>query len=222
MAAAPNPPHALLLVGPGCPFCAQMLESLGELVKDGTIGQLQVVNVQAEPEIAQRHGVRSVPWARIGAFVLEGAHTTEELRRWTRECTADSGMSHYIDEQLQHGGLARVETLIREDPTRLAALPPLIANHETSIQTRVGIGALLEGLQGSGLARHLSRDLVPLLADTDARVRADACHYLGLSEDPEAIHALRPLLTDDDAEVREIAAEAVAQLERVNLRRTSA
>jgi thiol-disulfide isomerase/thioredoxin len=212
-----HPPHAQLLVGPGCPYCAQMLESLGELVKDGTVGRLDVVNVAAEPEVARQYGVRSVPWARIGAFILEGAHSTAELRHWSEEYASELGITHYIDDQLQHGGLTRVETLLREDPQRLLALLPLISDRETPIQTRVGIGALLEEFENSGLADELARRLPALLGDSDVRVRADVCHYLGLSGNAQAIPALQPLLDDEDAEVREIAAESIAHLQQKEL-----
>jgi hypothetical protein len=44
---------------------------------------------------------------------------------------------------------------------------------------------------------------------TQARVRTDACHYLGLSHNPAAQQYIQPLLNDVDAEVREVAAEAL-------------
>jgi HEAT repeat protein len=43
-------------------------------------------------------------------------------------------------------------------------------------------------------------------------VRADAAHYLGLSGNGDAIPYLQPLLQDEAAEVREIAAESLALL----------
>jgi HEAT repeat protein len=43
-------------------------------------------------------------------------------------------------------------------------------------------------------------------------VRADACHYLGLTGAGAAADYIRPLLDDKDAEVREIAAESLALL----------
>jgi HEAT repeat protein len=44
-------------------------------------------------------------------------------------------------------------------------------------------------------------------------VRADACHLLGLTGSAEARENLRARLQDPNAEVREIAAEALAALE---------
>jgi HEAT repeat protein len=43
-------------------------------------------------------------------------------------------------------------------------------------------------------------------------VRADACHLLGLSGSADAIKYLEARLADPDAEVREIAAESIAEL----------
>ena len=58
--------------------------------------------------------------------------------------------------------------------------------------------------------------LVPRLgelsAHADARVRADASHYLGLSGTAAARDWLEARLHDDDADVREIAAESLAAL----------
>jgi len=46
----------------------------------------------------------------------------------------------------------------------------------------------------------------------DARVRADACHYLGLTADAAARPWLEKRLSDEDADVREIAAESLNTL----------
>ena len=43
-------------------------------------------------------------------------------------------------------------------------------------------------------------------------VRNDACYYLGLSGNPAAIEYISPLLDDENAEVREVAEEALAEL----------
>ncbi|MBS0329365.1 MAG: HEAT repeat domain-containing protein, partial [Proteobacteria bacterium] len=46
----------------------------------------------------------------------------------------------------------------------------------------------------------------------DARVRADACHYLGLTGEAAARSWLDARLADEDADVREIAAESLESL----------
>lgn len=207
-------PAATLLIGPGCPHCAAMLRNLEPLVKEGVIGRLTIVNVAAEPETAQTFGIRSVPWLQLGLFEFEGAHSGAELRQWADAATARDGIERYFDHQLGNGRLAIVERLVRTHPELLAALIPLAANPDTGIQTRLGMGALLEGMGDSGLSYGLADPLAALAQHDNARIRADACHYLGLTNNPSALATLRDRAANDpDVTVREIAAESIALLE---------
>lgn len=206
------PPSAVVLIGPTCAHCARVMDSLQVLVKDGSLSRLEIINAEIETELAASLGVRSVPWIRIGPFVLEGSHTEAELRQWASRVFAPDGMAWYFDEQLKDGNLATVEKMVNEEPNRLPAIIPLAADTDTAIQTRVGIGALLEGLEGSGMATMLVPDLGKLTRHPDARVRADACHYLALCENPDAVAFLEKCIKDDDPTVREIAAEGIEHL----------
>jgi len=207
-----SPPDALLLIASGCPHCPTVLQGLAELVKHGVIGSLEVVNIAVAPERAAKLKVRSVPWTRIGPFELEGLRSSAELRRWAERAGTTEGLAEYFDELLSGGQLKTAERLVREDPTRLSALALLAGNPDTGIATRVGIGALLEGLHGSGLAGPLVQPLAELVHSEDARVRADAAHYLALTENTQAIGYLKALSNDDNANVREIAAEGLENL----------
>ncbi|MFV1996901.1 MAG: HEAT repeat domain-containing protein [Acidiferrobacterales bacterium] len=206
------PPAAVVLIGPTCVHCAQVVDSLQVLVKDGSLSRMEIINAEIETELATRLDVHSVPWIRIGPFVLEGSHTETELRQWANRVFAPDGMAWYFDEQLKDGKLALVEKIVSEAPDRLLAIIPLASDTDTAIQTRVGIGALLEGLEGSGLATVLVPDLGKLTRHPDARVRADACHYLALCENPDAVTFLEKCLKDGDPTVREIAAEGIEHL----------
>ena len=207
-------PDALLLIAPGCPHCPAMLEGLGGLVKEGVIGRLEVINIVAHPERAAELGVRGVPWARIGPFELEGVQTPGELRRWAEGADSLDGMADYFYEMLKSGRRARVENLARQEPARLRALARLMARPDTSMAVRLGIGAVLEELQGSGIAEVIIADLAALARSGDALTRADACHFLSLIGGDEVIPHLRACLDDEDREVRETAADALAELEQ--------
>jgi len=206
------PPSAIVLISPTCAHCAQVVDSLQVLVKDGTLSRLEIVNAEIETNLATSLNVRSVPWIRIGSFVLEGSHNESELRQWASRVFTPDGMAWYFDEQLKDGKLEIVETMVNEEPERLLAIIPLAADTDTAIQTRVGIGALLEGLEGSGKTTILVPDLGKLTRHPDARVRADACHYLALCENPDAVAFLEKCLKDGDPTVREIAAEGIEHL----------
>ena len=207
-----TPPDALLFVTPGCPYCPAVLQGLGDLVKEGVIGRLEVINAAARPDLAAQHGVRTAPWTRIGPFQLEGARAASELRRWAEAVNSPEGVADYVAENLRDGGLASVEALFSHRPDLLPHLLPLLGNPGLEIQIRLGIGAILEGLAGSDALQQLVPQLGHLSADSDHRIRSDACHYLGLSGSPEAAAFLRPRLDDEQAEVREIATDALEAL----------
>lgn len=208
-------PDAFVLISPHCPHCALVLQGLQELVKEGTLSRLEIVNIAADPGPAAERGVRSVPWTQIGPFVLEGSHSPSELRHWAERANDPDGMTWYIDEQLKTGGLSRIEAMIREDPSRLDALPKLAGDADTAMQTRVGIAALLESLEGSGMAKRLGKEFIKLTSHPDTRVRADACHFLAFTEDRDSIAPLEACLDDSDATVREIAAESIEHLRQI-------
>ena len=79
---------------------------------------------------------------------------------------------------------------------------------------RLGIGAVLEELSGSGLAETMIADLGALARNGDALTRADACHFLSLIGGQQVAPWLRACLDDEDKEVREIAAEALEEQEQ--------
>lgn len=113
---------------------------------------------------------------------------------------------------LKDGGLAKVKEAVAARPELLAELLPIVANPEASINVRIGAGVVFEGHAGGAALRALVPRLGELSGHADARVRADACHYLGLAGDAAALGYLAPRLQDENAEVREIAADSLEAL----------
>ncbi len=208
-----TPPDALLLLGTRCPHCPTVLNALAAMVKAGVIGTLRAVNIEQRPDIAQELGVRSVPWVRIGPFELEGLRSEKELRDWAEKAGTPAGLSAWLDELLSTGRIDRALALVRSEPEAPAALLQLFAAPETQLNTRIGISAIMEDLAGTEKLRGLAGRLGELTRHDEARIRGDACHYLGLAGDPAAVEYLRPRLEDPDAEVREVAQEALQQLQ---------
>jgi len=204
--------EALLLVGSGCPHCAAVRRALETLRDRGEISRLEVVNVAEKPELAQTLGVRSVPWLRLGPFELQGQYSLAELRQWLARAGTREGMAAYFSELLASGRLAQVVAMLRRDPALFTALFDLLADPDSELQVRVGIGAVVEEFAGDrALQMQLAR-LCELSRHDDPRVRLDACYYLGLSGSPDAADCLRERLDDSDAGVREEAAEALSTL----------
>jgi hypothetical protein len=208
-------PDAELLIAPGCAHCAAVLTALTDMVKRGDLGRLNVVHLGAHPEAAAAVGARSVPWIRIGPFELAGAHTQGELKGWARRAGTPEGLRAYLLGQLQSGQLDNTISACRRDPAFLAPLVSLSADLDTPFAVRIGVGAVLEDLAPDGLLRGLVGVIEERLARSPhAQVRADAAHFLGLTGAPEARPALRRLSDDENAEVREIAQEAITVLDK--------
>lgn len=113
---------------------------------------------------------------------------------------------------LKDGGLAEAKARIAARPELLAELLPIVANPEASINVRLGASVIFESHAGAAALQALVPQLGELARHADARVRADACHYLGLSRDRRARDPLAARLQDESAEVREIAADSLEVL----------
>jgi len=205
-------PQALLLIAPGCPHCAGMLEHLGSMVKEGTLGRLEIVNIAVDPEMARALSVRSVPWARIGSFDLVGLHTLDELRHWADMAGRDEGMTVYLGELLATARRHEVTRRARAEPALLQRLVDLLGDSGTALSIRIGVMATLEEFQGEPVLEALVEPLSKLTIHPAERVRADVCHALALTVSPAALDALRRCLDDPDEEVRDTAAEGIELL----------
>ncbi|MDP2031728.1 MAG: HEAT repeat domain-containing protein [Thiobacillus sp.] len=202
-------PDALLLVSTHCPHCPAMLAALTDLLKQGVIGRLEAVNLEQRPDIGQSLGVRSVPWLRLGRIELAGVHSKTELAEWAAKADSEAGIADWFHLLLKEGQLPKAQAMIEADPELLAAVLPIVGNVDASLNVRLGAGVLLEEFAGSDPLRVLLPRLGELSQHADARVRADACHYLGLTGDAAARAWLEARLADEDADVREIAAESL-------------
>jgi thioredoxin-like negative regulator of GroEL len=205
-------PDALLLLTASCPYCPTVLAALSDLVKAGHIGRLEVVNIGVRPEVAQQHGVRSVPWVKLGPFELDGLRSPAELRQWAERAGSPAGLGDYFTELLKGGQLAKVTAHVRRDPGALAGLLGLLDDPDIELTVRIGISAVFEELEGDAALHDTLDTLTRLTRHADAHIRADAAHMLSLTHRPEAAPHLQALLNDGIADVRDIAREGLDRL----------
>ncbi len=205
-------PDALLFTATGCPYCPGVKASLQKLQQEGILGTVEVHDISKEPELAAELGIRSVPWLKLGEFILTGAQSPQQLRQWAERASDAGGLSDYLAHLLEQGGMSEAESLLKSQPKHLPLLLSLLERTDDPIQVRLGISAILEGLEGSPELRGLLPQLIALSKHPDHRLRSDACHFLGLTHDERAREALEVCSMDNNDEVREIAAEALLTL----------
>lgn len=205
-------PEISLAITPSCPHCPSMLEVLNRMVKNGDIGTLHIINIAQQNDYATEHQIRSVPWLKIGPFILSGLHQQAEIETWLARAQSEQGMLDYFTELLTSGELETVTRALQLSPELIQFFTPLIRSDKTNINVRLGIGAILEDLAGQPVLENLLDDLIELLKHTDARVRGDAAHFLSFIKSTAAINALQKCLADPDEDVREITAESLATL----------
>jgi len=205
-------PDAELLLATHCAHCSVVLEGLSQLVKEGLIGHLAITNIVARPERAEELNVRSVPWTRLGPFILEGQHSPGELRKWAQRASSLEGMSEYIAEELKQGHLNKLTKILNNAPQQLRAIIPLLEDEDTEMQVRIGIDAILESIENKADLARLIPEFSHLTSHKNPRIRTDVGYYLALTDSPEAIPVLKKLLEDESEEIREIAREGLERL----------
>ena len=208
----PSYPDAKLLIAPRCPHCQSVLKNMSDLVKEGKIGRLEVVNIAAHPEIAQQHSVRTAPWLKIGPFELVGNYSLPELTDWVQKAASDSGETEYLRELLEQQQLDKALERTINNPTLIHSLIDLLNDEDMALSIRLGLSAIVEDLAPRGLLTPYIENLAELTRSELANLRADGAHYLGLTGSKMAEPYIRKLLDDPVADVREIAQDSLVML----------
>ncbi len=114
---------------------------------------------------------------------------------------------------LEKGLLGNLVSLFTADPSLYPLLRELLGDEKIGV--RLGTSALVESLAEEGAPHdaRAAKALLPLLESSRPVLRGDAAYLLGVIGRTEALPGLRPLLDDDNEDVREAAAEAVERIE---------
>lgn len=209
---ASRKPHVILFKSQSCPHCPTVLKIFRQMEQQDRLAGLKVYDVAQESELAAAYGVRSVPWFKIDSLEFQGLHNPTELDYWVSHAGSSEGIKKYMIEQLEAGQLHGITKYLKTDPIWQTAMLDIIADLQSPMQARIGIGAVLEELAGAPLLVSLIPAFAELSRHNDHSVRADACHYLGLTRSALAGPHLEKCLDDPDPDVREIARDSLAML----------
>jgi HEAT repeat protein len=126
----------------------------------------------------------------------------------------DEEMRAMLIEYMGKGFLENIIAMMKQDLALVRFIPALVS--DDAIVVRLGATALIEELARDSRIALASAvpGLVALLGHENPTVRGDAANALGIIGDPSALGPLRDLYQRDaNASVREIAEEAVQEME---------
>jgi len=210
-------PDAILMLTRQCPHCASVMKSLSEMVKQGELASLEIINLEKKPEMAEKLGIRTVPWIKIGWFELEGLHSQKELQQKAQQAASDEGVLAHISEELLEGRVNKVLSLIEGQHNLIRHALVLLGDAEAKINVRLGVGVVIEEYASTDWFAAYIPQLAEYAHHKDERVRADACHYLSLTKNSEVIPYIKSLIDDSSEQVREVAEDSLQDLREMGV-----
>ena len=207
----------LLVIGPACPHCAAMIETLSELVKTGEISRLEIINAAKEQEWAQTMGIRSVPWVKLDDNIqLLGVHSAEDIRQWLEKIRSGTALKEYVHNSLKSGQLEFIVSLVRDHESKFKVLLELLSDPLLDMKSKLGIAAIMETIQGSDVIKASVPGLAALLDSDDVNTQIDCLYYLSLSGSVQAVPYVRKYLHHSHPALAEAAREALDELSNVD------
>jgi hypothetical protein len=129
------------------------------------------------------------------------------------QISPQSDLQQMIADYMENGFLDNIIDTFRHDSSLYDLIGTLIQDER--VRVRIGITALMEELKrlDPGNVIRAQKNLLPLLAHTDAVVRGDAANLIGIIGDKGSLPFLEQCLLDVHEGVRIIVREAIAQVQ---------
>ncbi len=125
---------------------------------------------------------------------------------------AQSDLQQMIADHMENGFLENIIDMFRHDSSLYDLVGTLIQDER--VRVRIGITALMEELKRLDPEQivRAEKNLLPLLAHSDAVARGDAANLLGIIGNRSSLPFLEQCLLDIHEGVRTIAREAIAEI----------
>ena len=211
-----TPLNADLFVATGCTHCPVVLNELSEQLKKGALASISITNIAVDNEKAAKLNIRSVPWFSLsndnGLMIFSGAHTPKEIQQWIKTAQQKDGMQLYIEDALKNGQLATVVQAIEIAPAGFTSIIHMLEDEETSMETRIGLDALVEDFAGTELLKNNIEAFKNIARGNNLRLQIDALHYIALAGDTKQKDFIQKFTQHADAQLKDAATEALETL----------
>lgn len=124
-----------------------------------------------------------------------------------------SDLQQMIADHMENGFLENIIDMFRHDSSLYDLVGTLIRDER--VRVRIGVTALIEELKRLDPVNVIraQKNLLPLLASSEAVVRGDAANLISIIGDRGSLPFLEQCLLDIDEGVRTIAREAIAEMQ---------
>lgn len=211
-----NQPSAELFVATGCSHCPLVLNELSEQLKKGHISSLNITNIAVDNEKAAELNIRSVPWFSLtndnSFMIFSGNYSAKEINTWVEASQTSDGMQNYIEEYLSNGQLLTVIQAVQLKPQIFSAIIAMLEDEETSMETRIGLDALIENFTASELLKQNTAAFKNIASANNPRLQIDALHYIALTADAENKIFLQQMVEHENQQIKDAAIEALETL----------
>jgi hypothetical protein len=204
----------MVVISENCPHCPKVVDAAIVVARQHPSISLCIVDALQNPDVVKEYRFRSVPATIVdGRLVLVGNTTADRLLeliniRGTREFEMEVVLS-----LIEARRISEAAECLDGDAGRQVILT-LVQDPDLSkrMSALVVIEKALENKPDA--VRAMAPSFAELLSNHDARIRGDVADLLGKLGDARMIARLEPLTSDPDPDVAEIAAEAIAELQK--------
>ncbi len=194
-----------------CKICPQMEQLFVEMLKNGAIDELTILNVEEQPELAQQYNIRSLPFYLINDVAFYGLKTATEVKKILQQDSTEK-LVELINSELSDGQLQTVEDLVAEQPDARDAVLVLLNDPETSLVVRIGLSAIIETLtETTDTLKNHEKHFLTLADHSDDRIATDAIYYLSLFGSADSMQKLEEISKDDNNGLQEQAIELLEE-----------
>jgi|GEM_PF-967313 len=189
-----------LFVMTGCHVCPTMEHLFRDLLTQGIISRLEVIDLAQHPELAQRNSVRSVPHYLLGDVAFTGLKTPGEIKQLLARSEIGQWASR-LSEEFKQGNLYEGEQLIRAHELARSAMLELLQSPQTELVTRIALSAVIESLAPQGLFNDRQDDFIALSKHPQEQIALDALYYLQLIGSDACVARLRQVAQADHSQL---------------------